>query len=152
PALDGRDQVRLALVVVGDLRPPAWWRRQAPGERVGDATALLLDEDLLEGAQPAAAELGRDVGGGQAELDRPSLQPVRDVLGELAVVRLGVLLVLDQLVGETACPGLQLEVVRRESVHTVPLRRWSSPCPVVEPVPGGRARARWSSPCPLVEP
>jgi len=47
-------------------------------------------------------------------------------------VLLGVLLVGDQLVGEAARAGLELEVLGRESVHV----RSSS---VVEPGPGRRA-------------
>ena len=121
PALDGRQQVGLALVVVGHGGPPAGRRGEAPGEGVGDPAALLLHEDLLEGAAAATAELGRDVRRGQAELDGAGLEPVGDVLGELAVVLLGVLLVGDQLVGEAARAGLQLEVVGRESVHVAPL-------------------------------
>src|SRR3954467_12424961 len=100
---DRRTQPGLELVVVGDRRPPRGWCGQAPGQRIGDPAALLLDEHLLEVTQAATAHLDRHVGRGQAEPDGPRLETVRYVRGDLARMSLGVLLVGDQLVGEA--PG-----------------------------------------------
>ena len=46
---------------------------ETPAERVGDATELLPDGDLLHDARVAPAEFARDVHGAEAELDRELL-------------------------------------------------------------------------------
>ena len=93
-----------------------------PGERVGHPAALLLHQHDLAGCvQPRPP-----TSSGMLVAVRPSSsarvgQLGLDTVGELAVVRLGVLLVGDQLVGELPGAGLQVEVGLAESVHPAPL-------------------------------
>ena len=54
-AADRRPEVALDLVAGGDRREPGGRRGRHPAERVRHAAHLLLDQDLLQRAAPAAA-------------------------------------------------------------------------------------------------
>jgi hypothetical protein len=108
-AADAREQVALALALVAGAQRV----RRAPDhvpQRVREPPELLLDDDLLEHAQPLAAPLGGHV-------DRVE-RVVADALGDLgvdlgrqAVALLARLLVDHDLVGQRAGAGTQLELV-----------------------------------------
>ena len=106
-----RLDVTLYLVGSGDGRQPGRGRRDHPGQRVGDASDLFLDQHLLHRGAAAATELLGQVRCEQAELDSP-----RGVLGflvgrQFAARQLDAGLQGDQLVGEQARPGLDLKVL-----------------------------------------
>ena len=107
-AADRGQQVALELVGGGDRREPGRGRGGDPAERVGHPADLLLDEDLLERGAAAAAELARQVGREDAELDRALLVRGGDVVGQ-AAGQLGLDLERDELVGEGA--GARLDVL-----------------------------------------
>ena len=108
-AADGRLEVALDLVAGGYRREPGGRRGRDPAERVRHTADLLLDEDLLERAAPAAAQFARHVGGVEAELDGPLLVRARDVAGQALELRPD--LERDQLVREGAGPCLDIQVL-----------------------------------------
>ena len=116
-AADRRQQPSFPLVRRRHRRQPSRGSGHAPGERVRDPAALLLDQHLLQGAQPAPAVLDRDVRRREAQVAGPRPVGRLDVGRQPAVVQLGLDLERDQLVGERPGSGLDLEVGLGQTVH-----------------------------------
>src|SRR4029453_10537876 len=89
--------------------------RHVPGQRVGRAAQLLLDEEPLGLGPTWAAVLRRVQAGRQARLDRLALDALLELVGDLAAAALGQLLVGDQdVLDEAPRAVLQVELVGGE--------------------------------------
>ena len=103
--LDGRAHVAVELGRGGHRREPGRRRGRHPAERVGHPAHLLLDQDLLERGAATPAQLGRHVGGVQAQFAGPLGLGRGHVRGQVTAGQFGLLLERDQLVGEGRGPG-----------------------------------------------
>ena len=119
---DRGPDVALELVGRGHRGQPGGRGGGHPAQRVGDPAHLLLHQDLLQGGIAAATEFPRHVSGVQAELEGSLGVAGGHVGRELAAGAFGRFLERDQLVGETAGPGLDLAVFFGEPVHRWNLR------------------------------
>jgi hypothetical protein len=79
-----------------------------PAKGVGHPADLLLDQHLLEGAEPAPTELLGHVDGLEAELGDPAPVRLQQPVGQLAAGQLGRDLVGLELVGQG--PGGRLDL------------------------------------------
>jgi hypothetical protein len=107
---DRGPHVPVDLVRGGHLGQPRRRGGGHPAQRVGHPAHLLLDQHLLQGGVAAPAELGRHVGRVQAQLAGALGVPGGQVGGQFAARGLGLLLERDELVRETAGPGLDGQV------------------------------------------
>src|SRR4029077_8108957 len=132
-AADGGQDVAVDLVGRGHRGQPGRGSGHRPGERVGHPAHLFLDQYLLQGRAPAAAELLGHVRRAEPKLAGPHGVASCQICGQLAACQLSLLLVRDHLVRERASTLLDVEVVFGQPVHRTP-RRWRPVKPRGEPV------------------
>ena len=116
-APDAGKDVPLELIRRRHRREPGRRRGRQPRQCVGHPADLFLHEDLLEHAAAAPAQLGRHVGGVEAQLVHPPARLVQRFGRQVTVVEFGVLFVRNEFVCKRASPTLDLEVLGREVVH-----------------------------------
>ncbi len=107
----------LHLDVAGDAGEPRGRSGDHPGQRVGHPPGLLLDENLLEHRESAAAELARHVDRLQPELPDPLPGALQDSVRRNAIVELGGGLVGDELLDNRRRTSLDLEVLGGQAVR-----------------------------------
>ena len=94
-----------------------------PGHGVRCPAHLLLDQDLLEVGEPAAPEVLRHVDGPEPDLLRAAFGFLLHTVRQLALMRLRIFLMGDELVDEGAGPVLDVPVLVAHGVgHGLPPR------------------------------
>ena len=95
-----------------------WWSLATSGHQDGGVCRhQAIPLDLLEGAETGTPHRDRHVGGVETERDRPLVVRLDHLVGQPAVVLLGLALETDELVGELARAALEVEVRRGQAVH-----------------------------------